>query len=304
MDGIVNVYKEKGFTSHDAVAVVRKCLHIKRVGHTGTLDPDAEGVLPICVGEATKLADYIMNGKKSYRAMLRLGITTTTEDASGEVVEEKPVSVTEAQVRTAAASLVGERMQIPPMYSAIKVHGKKLYELAREGKEVERKARKVTIYAIRLLRFLPPDRAELEIDCSKGTYIRSLCREMGEILGCGGHMESLLRTATGQFHLENAITLAALRQKAEEGKLEEVLIPMEKALSDYPQVTVDGSMTKLLHNGGRIPLRFASSDRTIKVGNTVVVFDSAGVFTGLYLVNQEEKGVVLKPLRLMAAKDS
>ena len=139
MDGIFNIYKEKGFTSHDVVAVVRKTIHMKKVGHTGTLDPDAEGVLPICVGRATKLSDIIMDGRKSYRAVLRLGITTTTEDASGEVLETRPVEFDEEKICRAALSFIGKQEQIPPMYSAIKVNGKKLYELAREGKEIERK---------------------------------------------------------------------------------------------------------------------------------------------------------------------
>ena len=182
MDGILNIRKEKGFTSHDVVAVVRRILHTKKVGHTGTLDPDAEGVLPVCVGKATKLADIIMDGKKRYRAMVRLGITTTTEDAAGEVLEEKPVDFDEEKIRQAVAGFVGEQKQIPPMYSAIKVNGKKLYELAREGKEIERKARTITIFAINIVRFLPPDRFEIDVDCSKGTYIRTLCSDIGKAL--------------------------------------------------------------------------------------------------------------------------
>lgn len=191
MDGILNIRKEKGFTSHDVVAVVRRILHAKKVGHTGTLDPDAEGVLPVCVGKATKLADIIMDGKKRYRAMVRLGITTTTEDAAGEVLEERKVDFDEEKIRQAVAGFVGEQKQIPPMYSAIKVNGKKLYELAREGKEIERKARTITIFAINIVRFLPPDRFEIDVDCSKGTYIRTLCSDIGKALGCGAHMAEL-----------------------------------------------------------------------------------------------------------------
>ena len=172
MDGIFNIYKEKGFTSHDVVAIVRRTIHMKKVGHTGTLDPDAEGVLPVCVGKATKLSDVIMDGRKSYRAMLRLGITTTTEDASGEVLETKEVDFNEDRIREVAASFIGKLEQVPPMYSAVKVNGKKLYELAREGKEIERKSRTIEVYDIRIRQFLPPDRVEFDVDCSKGTLLR------------------------------------------------------------------------------------------------------------------------------------
>lgn len=156
MDGIFNIYKEKGFTSHDVVAIVRRTIHMKKVGHTGTLDPDAEGVLPVCVGKATKLSDVIMDGRKSYRAMLRLGITTTTEDASGEVLETKAVVFDEEKIRAAVAAFIGRLEQVPPMYSAVKVNGKKLYELARKGKEIARKARTIEVYDIRIRRFLRP----------------------------------------------------------------------------------------------------------------------------------------------------
>ncbi|MBQ2923969.1 MAG: tRNA pseudouridine(55) synthase TruB, partial [Anaerotignum sp.] len=233
MDGIFNIYKEKGFTSHDVVAIVRRTIHMKKVGHTGTLDPDAEGVLPVCVGKATKLSDVIMDGRKSYRAMLRLGITTTTEDASGEVLETKEVDFNEDRIREVVASFIGKLEQVPPMYSAVKVNGKKLYELAREGKEIERKSRTIEVYDIRIRQFLPPDRVEIDVDCSKGTYIRTLCSDIGKALGCGGHMEELLRTRTGAFSLENAIKLDELKALAEQEKVEEALLTMEEALKDF-----------------------------------------------------------------------
>ena len=162
-------------------------------------------------GKATKLSDVIMDGKKSYRAMLRLGITTTTEDASGEVLETKEVDFNEDKIREVVASFIGRLEQVPPMYSAVKVNGKKLYELAREGKEIERKSRTIEVYDIRIRQFLPPDRVEIDVDCSKGTYIRTLCADIGKALGCGGHMAELLRTATGAFSLENAIKLEELK---------------------------------------------------------------------------------------------
>ena len=165
MDGIFNIYKQKGFTSHDVVAVVRKIIQQKKVGHTGTLDPDAEGVLPICVGKGTKLADYIMNGKKSYKAIVVLGITTTTEDASGEILQQKEVLFEQQKIKETVHSFLGTYYQIPPMYSAIKVNGKKLYELAREGKEIERKQREITIFNICITKFMPPNQFEIEVVC-------------------------------------------------------------------------------------------------------------------------------------------
>ena len=188
MDGVINVYKEKGYTSHDVVAIVRKTLNIKKVGHTGTLDPDAEGVLPVCIGSATKLADYIMAERKSYRAVIAFGAETTTQDGSGEITQRFEYDFDESRLIEAVKSFIGEQEQLPPMYSAIKVNGKKLYELAREGKEIERKKRKITIYDIRIVDIMPPDRAVIDIDCSKGTYIRSLCFDIGRKLGWGAYM--------------------------------------------------------------------------------------------------------------------
>ena len=299
MDGIFNIYKEKGFTSHDVVAVVRKTIHMKKVGHTGTLDPDAEGVLPVCVGRATKLSDVIMDGRKSYRAMLRLGITTTTEDASGEVLETKPVDVSEKQLEECIKGFLGEQEQVPPMYSAVKVNGKKLYELAREGKEIERKARKITIFDIRILRFLPPDRAELDIDCSKGTYIRTICSDIGKALGCGGHMEELLRTSTGAFTLEKAIRLSELKALAEQERAEEALLSMEEALKDFPKIFVSERSEKLLYNGGRIRERFLKTERPLKEGEIAAVKDSKGNLVGLYEIQQNEDGFFIKPFKML-----
>lgn len=300
MDGILNIYKEKGFTSHDVVAVVRKTLHTKKVGHTGTLDPDAEGVLPICVGKATKLSDVIMDGRKTYRATLRLGITTTTEDASGEVLEERAVTASEAEIRTAMAGFLGKQEQIPPMYSAVKINGKKLYELAREGKEVARKPRTIEIYDIRILRFLPPDRVEFEVDCSKGTYIRTLCADIGKALGCGGHMAALLRTRTGAFRLENAIRLEELKRLAAEDRAAEALLQMEDALRDYPQIWVAEGMTKLLYNGGRIAARhFLRRPEGLEAGQKAAVYDSLGRLVGLYEIGTEENHFFIKPFKML-----
>lgn len=299
MDGIFNIYKEKGFTSHDVVAVVRRTIHMKKVGHTGTLDPDAEGVLPICVGRATKLSDIIMDGRKSYRAMLRLGITTTTEDASGEILETRPVEFDEGKIRQAILSFIGPQEQTPPMYSAIKVNGKKLYELAREGKEIERKARKIEIFGIKIRRFLPPDCVELDVDCSKGTYIRTLCADIGKALGCGGHMAALLRTAAGAFTVENAITLAQLKEWAEQGQAEKHLLSMEQALEGFPKIRISGRFTRLLVNGARLrEYSFAAKPAALRAGETAAVYDSGGALVGIYTVYQEE-GLAIKPQKML-----
>ena len=300
MDGIFNIYKEKGFTSHDVVAIVRRTIHMKKVGHTGTLDPDAEGVLPVCVGKATKLSDVIMDGRKSYRAMLRLGMTTTTEDASGEVLETKEVDFNEDRIREVVASFIGRLEQVPPMYSAVKVNGKKLYELAREGKEIERKSRTIEVYDIRIRQFLPPDRVEIDVDCSKGTYIRTLCSDIGKALGCGGHMAELLRTRTGAFSLENAIKLDELQALAEQEKVETVLLTMEEALEDFPVVKVSEKSQKFLYNGGKIQERFLTEKPAVLTeGEIVATYDYENNLVGLYEIKKEESNFFIKPFKML-----
>ena len=183
-NGVINVYKEPGYTSFDVVAKLRGILKQKKIGHTGTLDPAATGVLPVCLGNATKLCDMLTDKDKEYVAELLLGVETDTQDTTGEVLSRREVNMSEEQVRLAAESFVGAYNQVPPMYSALKVNGKKLYELAREGKEIERKSRTIEVYDIRIRQFLPPDRVEIDVDCSKGTYIRTLCSDIGKALGC------------------------------------------------------------------------------------------------------------------------
>lgn len=229
MTGIVNINKPYGKSSHFVVAVIRRITKIKKVGHTGTLDPLATGVLPICIGrESTKLSQAIMDGTKRYKALLQLGKTTTTQDSEGEVTSEREVNVTETDIKNAVAEFVGEISQIPPMYSAVKINGQKLYKLAREGKEIEREPRKITIYSIDVLNIdLNAATVELDICCSKGTYIRTLCNDIGEKLGCGGYMASLVRTKSASFNLENSITLEEFEEFWESGEYEKVLIPPE-----------------------------------------------------------------------------
>ena len=223
VNGILNVYKEKGYTSHDIVAKLRGIVGQKKIGHTGTLDPDAEGVLPVCLGRATKVCDMLTEKDKTYEAVLLLGKETDTQDISGTVLRVgETEGLTQEQVKDCVMSFVGEYDQIPPMYSALKVNGKKLYELAREGKTIERKSRKVEIKEIRILEMALP-RVRMEVSCSKGTYIRTLCHDIGEKLGCFGCMESLLRTKVSRFELKSSLKLSEIQKKREEGKLSEII---------------------------------------------------------------------------------
>ena len=215
VNGILNVYKEKGYTSHDVVAKLRGIVGQKKIGHTGTLDPDAEGVLPVCLGRATKVCDMLTEKDKTYEAVLLLGKETDTQDISGTVLRVgETEGLTQEQVKDCVMSFVGEYDQIPPMYSALKVNGKKLYELAREGKTIERKSRKVEIKEIRILEMALP-RVRMEVSCSKGTYIRTLCHDIGEKLGCFGCMESLLRTKVSRFEIESSMKLSEIQKKRE-----------------------------------------------------------------------------------------
>ena len=259
INGIVNIYKEKGYTSHDVVAVLRKVVGQKKIGHTGTLDPDATGVLPVCLGRATKVCELLTDHDKTYEALLLLGRTTDTQDISGEVLEERdPGDLTEEEVRSCIESFIGEYDQIPPMYSALKVNGKKLYELAREGKTVERKSRKVQIYGIHILEMNLPH-VRMEVDCSKGTYIRTLCNDVGEVLGVGGCMESLLRTKVSRFELKDSMKLADIEKAKNEGRTEEIILPLDEVFVEYPKIIVTGRQAQLAYNGNPFPKESAKN---------------------------------------------
>lgn len=301
MDGIINVYKEKGYTSHDVVAVVRKTLNIKKVGHTGTLDPDAEGVLPVCIGQATKLADYIMAERKRYRAEITFGAETTTQDASGDVVEKFDYEFDENALKEAVKCFIGRQKQLPPMYSAIKVNGKKLYELAREGKEIERKTREIEIFDIKIADIMPPDRAILDVDCSKGTYIRTLCSDIGKKLGWGAYMSALTRTASGKFRIEDAVKLDVLKEKSEKRETEELIIPPDKALEGYKKVIVSSRAARYLYNGGKIYARFFDCEGSPAQGEPVLGYDENGRLVGIYtfLYDKDKDSFYIKPVRLM-----
>jgi len=249
--GIINVYKEAGFTSHDVVAKLRGICKQKKIGHTGTLDPDAVGVLPVCLGSGTKLCDMLTGETKEYIARFRLGMTTDTQDISGKILEEKEVGVCEEQVKEMLSHFVGELQQVPPMYSALKVGGKKLYELAREGKEVERKARLITVYELELLKAEHPE-YEIRVVCSKGTYIRTLCHDVGQALSCGAVMTSLVRSRVGEFRLRDAKSLSALQELADQGRLQEAVIPVEEMFHALPAIQVSDGAQKALLNGNQL----------------------------------------------------
>lgn len=251
MDGFINLLKPAGMTSHDAVSRLRRITGIKRIGHTGTLDPMATGVLPLSIGAATRMMEYLDLDHKSYRCEVQLGITTDTLDLWGAVTEQTPVppeALSEHRIRTILSNYMGEQRQVPPVYSAIKVDGRKLYEYAREGRDVQIKERLVTFYALDLIRIDPvKKRFLLDVTCSKGTYLRSLCRDLGVDLGCAASMSFLLRTASGQFKLEETTTLEELKEH-----LDERLLPVEYPLQGYGKVKVSENQGTWFANGGRL----------------------------------------------------
>ncbi len=250
MEGIVNIWKPTGLTSHDVVAKVRRAAGTRRVGHTGTLDPMAEGVLPICVGKATHAVDFIVAARKTYVCTMRLGQTTDTEDSTGNVLEERPVQCGEEDVVRAMEAFVGECDQIPPMYSAVHHGGQRLYALARQGITVERKPRRVTFYHIKPLAVSLPE-VRFEVECSKGAYIRTLCKDIGDKLGCGGHMTALARTKCGSFTEDNAVALTAFEENPAEN-----LLPIRTVFTHLPAVTVAGETEKKIRNGVPVPNPF------------------------------------------------
>lgn len=292
INGIINVYKEKGYTSFDVVAKLRGILKMKKIGHTGTLDPDAEGVLPVCLGKATKVCELLTDKEKEYEAVMLLGTVTDTQDTSGQVLETMEVNVTEEKVREVIREFVGEYMQIPPMYSALKVDGKKLCDLARAGVTVERKARRVQIFSITVLSIELP-RVKMRIHCSKGTYIRTLCQDIGEKAGCGACMESLLRTRVSAFSIEDAKKLSEIETlvKREAVKVppsewrEELfsfIDPVDSVFGQYEKAVVLSSFLKLLYNGNRLSFEMFLDYRSAWEKEPVRVYDEEGHFIGIY----------------------
>lgn len=286
--GVINIHKEKGFTSHDVVAKLRGIVGQKKIGHTGTLDPDATGVLPVCLGKATKLCDMLTDKNKTYETVMLLGRATDTQDISGEVLKEHATEdLTEEMVQDAILSFVGEYMQVPPMYSALKVNGKKLYELAREGIEIERKARPVTILDIQIMEINIP-RVRMEVFCSKGTYIRTLCHDIGEKLGCGACMEELVRTRVSRFELKDSLTLSQVQELREIGQLEEVLVPIDEMFSDYEAVTLKEEFMSFVYNGNVFFPKHLNKYVELNDGKLVRVYDDKGNFIAIYKFIEEK----------------
>lgn len=297
LNGVINIYKEKGFTSHDVVNVVRKTLNRVKTGHTGTLDPDACGVLPICIGKGTKLSDYIMADIKGYKAEVVLGITTNTLDVTGDIITQKNVNVTKDKIIEVINSFVGDYYQMPPMFSAIKINGQKLYDLARKGKEVERKKRLIKIISIDILS-INNNKILIDVVCSKGTYIRSLCDDIGEKLKCGACMGELTRVRSGEFYIKDSIKLSDFKQLVADDKLSEILIPMEKILKEYEKVVMHESINKFLDNGNKVKCEFIINNVNILVGQKVLVFDFSDKLIGIYEVIEEDV-LYLKPTTIL-----
>lgn len=303
-NGVINVYKEAGYTSHDVVAKMRGILKQKKIGHTGTLDPEAEGVLPVCLGHGTKLCDMLTDKTKIYQAVMLLGRETDTQDTTGTTIAEGPVDVTPKEVERTVLSFLGDYAQIPPMYSALKVNGKKLYELARAGKEVEREARPVVIYEIRIDEIALP-RVTMTVKCSRGTYIRTLCHDIGRQLGCCGCMEKLIRTQVGRFQVNDSLTLKQIETLRDEGRLLDVIIPVDEMFQDYPPVKTKPEADGLVHNGNQVRREFLQR-KGLSAGTTesdagelpspengqpvspVRVYDSRDGFIGVYEYQPEK----------------
>lgn len=291
--GVLNVYKEKGFTSHDVVAKLRGITKQKKIGHTGTLDPDACGVLPVCLGKATQLCDMLTDKDKVYETVLLLGKQTDTQDISGEVLKEADASkLSEETVKDVIMEFMGDYSQIPPMYSALKVNGKKLYELAREGKTVERKAREVKIYEIEILETSLP-RVKMRVRCSKGTYIRTLCHDIGERLGVGGCMEELLRTKVERFEAAGSKTLSEIEAAVTEGRMSELLVPVDEMFDQYQKVTILAAYEKLIYNGNPFPAQAVKGECGFRDGEWLRVYDMQNMFIGIYAFRKERKEFTL-----------
>lgn len=297
INGMVNVYKEAGFTSHDVVAKLRGIVKQKKIGHTGTLDPDATGVLTVCFGNATKLCDMLTDKSKEYEACMLLGVTTDTQDISGTVLEQKEVNITKEEAENAIMSFIGEYDQIPPMYSAIKINGKKLYELARQGKEVERQPRRVEIQNIEIMDMQLPE-IKFRVGCSKGTYIRTLCADIGEKLGCGATMKSLERIRVGNFVVENALKLSQIEELVAQNRLEEYIVEPDSVFEEYVKAVAKPDSDKALLNGNKLysnQLKF-DNDKIWADNDKIRVYNSNGDFQAVYAYNKEER--CFKPFKM------
>ncbi|NPC92620.1 tRNA pseudouridine(55) synthase TruB [Bacillus sp. WMMC1349] len=302
-NGVLLLHKPAGMTSHDCVMKIRKLLKTKKVGHTGTLDPEVSGVLPICIGRATKIVEYLTEKAKTYDAEITLGFSTTTEDQTGEVIEKKPIKTPpdEKTVKSVLKSLEGPLEQVPPMYSAVKVNGKKLYEYARAGLEVERPSRTITIHQIDLASAISYEhdtvRFRFHVTCSKGTYVRTLAVTIGEKLGYPAHMSHLRRTASGDFTLDQCLTFEDIEKLLDTGSLAEQMVPVERALDHLPKWNINDTLAKKVENGAVLEtpvcfLHLTSEDR-------LAVFTEEGLCTAIYYPHPTKSGL-LKPAKVFA----
>lgn len=288
-NGIINVYKEEGYTSHDVVAKLRGILKQKKIGHTGTLDPQAQGVLPVCLGNATRLCDMMTEKTKTYEAVMLLGIATDTLDTSGNIIRTCERVLGREDIIAAIESFKGEYDQIPPMYSAKKVGGRKLYELAREGIEIKREPVRVRIENIIIYDISDDNRTvRFEVTCSKGTYIRSLCDDIGKKLDHAACMSQLKRTRSGVFDISTAITLKEIEELVNKGRIEEYIINTKDALGEYPKAYVNEEGEKKLKNGNIIPDDCFKTRPGCSDGQLLRVCDIDGVFKALYIFNASE----------------
>jgi tRNA pseudouridine55 synthase len=286
IDGILNINKPTGMTSHDVVAIVRKTLKQKRVGHAGTLDPAAGGVLPVCVGQATRVAEYLSESGKAYQADVIFGIVTDTYDAEGEVVRSADATnLTLSQIQAALPHFLGRQMQNPPRYSAIKIAGQPAYKYARKGEEVKLEPRPIEITRLTILTWESP-RLTLAVECSKGTYIRSLAYDLGELLGCGAHLGALVRTRSGPFLLLESVTLEQLAQAAALGTVQQYLYPADLALQQYPALALDAETTERVRHGN--PFSYAMPEE--EQGHTLArVNDYNGLFIAIAQWDAEQE---------------
>lgn len=300
-NGIMNVYKEAGYTSHDVVARLRGICKMKKIGHTGTLDPEAVGVLPVCLGSGTKLCDMLTGWDKEYIAVLQLGVVTDTQDMTGRVLRrcaaEQMDTLDEEKVRAGIMGFLGGYDQIPPMYSALKVNGKKLYELARAGQEIERKPRRVEIKEIEIQEIKLP-RVKMRVVCSKGTYIRTLCHDIGDKLCCGGAMESLVRSRVGIFGIEDALTLGQIEELGRENKIDGVIIKPDAVFGKDRAVIVTEYGRRLAENGNELRMEHLAGEICLEKEERVRVYDGSGKFYGIY---QHQRQGSIKPVRMFPA---
>lgn len=288
MNGIINFYKPKGITSHGAVSFFRKLLNIKKIGHTGTLDPNAEGVLPICIGKATRVSEYLLTEDKEYRGQLVLGRSTDTQDGDGETIDTSSKIVSEAEIRKSFDKFKGNLSQVPPMYSALKQNGKKLYELAREGITVERKPRDIKIYELEIEEIQDNKEITFFTKCSRGTYIRTLCNDIGEDLGTFGYMSDLVRVGVGPFSLENSYSKEYLENLSIE-EVEALLLPIDFALMEFQKIDIEENLYKKLVNGVKIEMR----DKNHLIGKTLRVY-SRDKFIGIGEIIEKDHLQLLK----------